>query len=66
MMIKYETLAVIVKLDNGDCHQVALTGGQCNTVANVILQLHGGKISLLEEKLCLDISYNDRITEASE
>ena len=59
-MVKYKTLAVVVKLDSGDCYQVALTKGQCIAVADVIVRLHGGKINLLDEELGVDIKTIER------
>jgi hypothetical protein len=49
--MKIKSTVVIVKLDNGDCHQVMLTKSQQDLVVDLIAQLHNYSIKLNEDIL---------------
>jgi hypothetical protein len=49
--MKIESTVVIVKLNNGNCHQIMLTKSQQDFVVDVIAQLHNYSIKLNEDIL---------------
>jgi hypothetical protein len=50
-IMKIESTVVIVKLNNGNCHQIMLTKSQQDFVVDVIAQLHNYSIKLNEDIL---------------
>lgn len=49
--MKLETLAVVVKSDNGKVYQVALSKTEQVFVKNLILNLHRGSIQILDKPI---------------
>ena len=58
---KLKSIAVVVKADNGNIYQVMLNKAERDLVENLIYNLHGGTIKVLDDPIdMIDLKENSK------